>query len=86
MKKPKVISANKFFSLLSDGNYTIAANGDGSGKEQYLAFVLKVNQQAPVLSAQVKEYCFLKIETDTEIKLIAISGDGEIAKIIKPKS
>jgi hypothetical protein len=86
MKKPKIISANKFFGLLADGNYILSQNNEGNGNEQnYLAFLLKVNRQASVFPPQLKGYCFLKIENNAEIKLFAISGKGEINKIIKPK-
>lgn len=85
MKKPKVIRTNKFFKLLADGNYTVSADSDGGGNQPYIVFLLKVNQQSPLSSEQKKGFRFFKIETDSEIKLIAIGGDGEITKIIKPR-
>jgi hypothetical protein len=86
MKKPKVISANKFFSLLADGNYKIAVNSDYEGDGEYLPFLLKVNEQYKISPVKVKEYRFLKTETNAEINLFAISGHGKIAKIIKQKN
>lgn len=91
---PKVISANKFFSLIGENEVAVTwCDKQGTisfyppkQDSSLMIFFFKVDGVIYTTRQIVKGSLFIKTETDQEIKFFVIAGGGKIDIITKKKN